>query len=101
VLNFDLPKFLGAIMAAAPRAGDVLLAVGCPPQVQTDGALVRLKMAGMERMTPFQTEAIAHLLAAAPASAAARVRAEGAAHCVFGAGRCRFRAAVFRSAARS
>ena len=97
MLNFDLPKFLGAIMAAAPRAGDVLLAVGCPPQVQTDGALVRLKMAGMERMTPFQTEAIVlHLLAAAPASAAARVRAEGAAHFAYSVpGVSRFRAAVF------
>ena len=97
MLNFDLPKFLGAIMAAAPRAGDVLLAVGCPPQVQTDGALVRLKMAGMERLTPFQTEAIVlHLLAAAPATAAARVRSEGAAHFAYSVpGVSRFRVAVF------
>lgn len=97
VLNFDLPKFLAAIMAAAPRAGDVLLAVGCPPQAQIDGALVRLKMAGLERLTPFQTEAIVlHLLAMAPATAAARVRAEGAAHFAYSVpGVSRFRVAVF------
>jgi len=97
VLNFDLPKFLGAIMAAAPRVGDVLLAVGCPPQAQIDGTLVKLKMAGMERLTPFQTEAIVmHLLAMAPPSAAARVRAEGAAHFAYSVpGVSRFRVAVF------
>ena len=66
MLNFDLPKFLGVILSEAPRAGDVLLAVGVPPQVQVDGSLVRLQLPGLERLTPFQTEAVvAHLLAQA------------------------------------
>ena len=97
MLSFDLPRFLAAIMAAAPKAGDVLLAVGCPPQVQVEGALVRLRMAGLERLTPFQTEAVVlHLLAAAPASAAARVRQEGAAHFAYSVPKVsRFRVAVF------
>jgi twitching motility protein PilT len=97
VLNFELPKFLGAILAAAPRAGDVLLAVGCPPQVQVDGALVRLRMAGLERLSPFQTETIVlYLLAMAPATAAARVRTEGASHFAYSVpGVSRFRVAVF------
>ena len=97
MLSFDLPKFLGAIMAATPKAGDVLLAVGCPPQVQVDGALVRLRMGGLERLTPFQTEAVVlHLLAMAPASAAARVRQEGAANFAYSVPKVsRFRVAVF------
>jgi len=97
VLNFDLPKFLGAIVSAAPRAGDVLLAVGCPPQVRVDDSLVRLRMAGLERLSPYQTEAVVlHLLATAPPIAATRVRQEGAAHFAYSVPRVsRFRAAVF------
>jgi twitching motility protein PilT len=97
VLNFDLPKFLGVILSEAPRAGDVLLAVGVPPQVQVDGSLVGLRLAGLERLTPFQTEGVVlHLLAQAPPAAAARVRSEGAAHFAYSVpGVNRFRVAVF------
>ncbi|MFI5143145.1 MAG: type IV pilus twitching motility protein PilT [Thermoanaerobaculales bacterium] len=97
MLNFDLPKFLGAIMAAAPKAGDVLLAVGCPPQVRVEGSLVRLRMAGLERLTPYQTEAVVlHLLATAPPIAATRVRQEGAANFAYSVPKVsRFRVAVF------
>lgn len=97
MLNFDLPKFLSAITSAAPQAGDVLLAVGLPPQVQIEGQLVRLQVAGLEALTPFQTEAIVlHLLAVAPASAAARVREMGAASFAYSMpGVNRFRASVF------
>ncbi|HVN76923.1 MAG TPA: ATPase, T2SS/T4P/T4SS family, partial [Thermoanaerobaculaceae bacterium] len=97
MLGFDLTKFLAAIVSAAPKAGDVLLAVGLPPQVQIEGELVRLRVAGLERLTPFQTEAVVlHLLSQAPASAAARVRQEGAAHFAYSSpGVSRFRVAVF------
>ncbi|HNX50064.1 MAG TPA: ATPase, T2SS/T4P/T4SS family [Thermoanaerobaculaceae bacterium] len=97
MLSFDLPKFLTVITAAAPKAGDVLLAVGLPPQVQMDGKLVRLQMAGLESLTPFQTEAVVlHLLAVAPPSAAARVRQDGAASFAYSVpGVSRFRASVF------
>ncbi len=97
MLSFDLPRFLAAIVAAAPRAGDVLLAVGLPPQVQVEGELVRLKVAGLDRLSPFQTEAVVlHLLAQAPAAAAARVRTEGAANFAYSVpGVSRFRVAAF------
>ncbi len=97
MLNFDLPNFLASIMTAAPRAGDVLLAVGCPPQVRSDGQLVRLKMDGLDRLTPFQTEAVMlHLLAMAPPAVAARVRTDGAAHFAYSIPSVsRFRVAVF------
>jgi twitching motility protein PilT len=97
VLNFDLPRFLSVILSEAPRAGDVLFAVGVPPQVQVEGSLVGLRLAGLERLTPFQTEAVVlHLLAQAPPAAAARVRAEGAAQFAYSVpGVNRFRVAVF------
>jgi twitching motility protein PilT len=97
VLHFDVPAFLGSILAAAPQAGDVLLAVGLPPQVQVDGELVRLNLPGLERFTPFQTEALVlHLLAQASPAAVARVRQEGAAHFAYSVpGVSRFRVAVF------
>jgi twitching motility protein PilT len=97
VLNFDLPDFLQRATAAAPGAGDLLLAVGCPPQVLLDGALRRLQLPGLDRLTPFQTEAVVlHLLAAAPAAASQRVREGGAAHFAYSVpGVSRFRVAVF------
>ena len=97
MLNFDLPKFLGVILSEAPKASDVLLAVGVPPQVQVGGSLVGLQLRGLERLTPFQTEAVvAHLVAQAPPAAAARVRSEGAAHFAYSVpGVNRFRVAVF------
>jgi twitching motility protein PilT len=97
VLGFDLPRFLSAILSAVPKAEDVLLAVGVPPQVRVEGALVRLKLAGLERLTPFQTEAVVlHLLAHASGAVAGRVRQSGAAHFAYPIpGVSRFRAAVF------
>ena len=97
MLSFDLPKFLSAITSAAPQAGDVLLAVGLPPQVQIEGSLVRLQVAGLEALTPFHTEAVVlHLLAVAPPTAAVRVREMGAASFAYSMpGVSRFRASVF------
>ncbi|MGD1148796.1 MAG: ATPase, T2SS/T4P/T4SS family [Thermoanaerobaculaceae bacterium] len=97
MLNLDLTRFLATIVSEAPQASDLLLAVGLPPQAQIGGELVRLRVPGLERLTPFQTEAIVvHLLSQAPASAATRVRQEGAAHFARSSpGVNRFRVAVF------
>ena len=97
MLGFDLPGFLAAVGEAAPAPGDIVLAVGCPPQVEIEGSLVGLEMAGLERLTPYQTETvILHLLAIAPAPVAARLRAEGAAHFAYSVpGVSRFRVAAF------
>ena len=97
MLSFDLPAFLQRILTAVPRSEDVLLAVGCPPQVLQDGELVRLKVPGLDRLTPFQTEAVVlHLLSMAPSAAAVRVREDGAANFAYSVpGVSRFRVAVF------
>jgi twitching motility protein PilT len=97
VLNFDLPGFLAAALAAEPSAADVLFAVGCPPQVLVNGELKRRAVGGLERLSPFQTEAIVlHLLAMAPPSAGERLRQQGAASFAYSVpGVARFRAIVF------
>ena len=97
MLNFDLPGFLQGILVAAPHSEDVLLAVGCPPQAHVDGKLVRLELPGVERLSPFQTEAVVlHLLSMAPPAVAARVRELGAANFAYSVpGVSRFRVAVF------
>jgi twitching motility protein PilT len=97
VYNFDLPGFLAAVMAAAPRRGDLLLTVGSPPQLVGDDGLQPLTVPGLERLSPFQTEAVVlHLLAMAPQTAATLVRDKGAAHFAYSVpGMNRFRASVF------
>jgi twitching motility protein PilT len=97
VYSFDLPGFLAAMMAAAPHGGDLLLTVGSPPQVLVDEGLQPLALPGVERLSPFQTEAVVlHLLAMAPQAAAALVRDNGAAHFAYSVpGMNRFRASVF------
>ncbi|MFH1177628.1 MAG: ATPase, T2SS/T4P/T4SS family [Acidobacteriota bacterium] len=97
MLSFELPQLLASMMAAAPGAGDMLLAVGCAPQAQVDGSLQRLSLPGLERLTPFQTEAVVlHLLAMVPPAVAQRVREEGAANFAYSVpGVSRFRVAVF------
>lgn len=97
MLHFDLPRFLADTLAAAEAGGDLLFTVGCPPQVLVDGGVRAVPLAGLERLTPFQTEAmVVHLLAMAPANAAARWREHGAAHFAYSVpGVSRFRAAMF------
>jgi len=97
MLNFDLPGFLVGLLEMAHRRGDILLAVGCPPQVLADDGLVPVKIPGLERLTPFQTETVVlHLLAMAPQGVTVRVREDGAAHFAYSVpGTNRFRAAVF------
>jgi len=97
MLNFDLPGFLGGLLEMAHRRGDILLTVGSPPQVYTEDRLIPVKIPGLERLTPFQTETVVlHLLAMAPESVSARVREMGAAHFAYSVpGTSRFRAAVF------
>lgn len=59
--------------------------------------MVRMRIAGLDRLTPFQTESIVlHLLVPAPALAAQRVREMGASHFAYSVpGASRFRVAVF------
>jgi len=75
----------------------MLLGVGLPPCVFRDGELARVELPHLPRLAPFHTEAVVlHLLAAAPPSAARRVREVGAAAFAYSIpGVNRFRVAVF------
>ncbi len=97
MLHFDLPRFLSETLAAAGVGGDLLFTVGSPPQILVDGGIRPVPLPGLERLTPFQTEAmVVHLLAMAPGNAANRWREHGAAHFAYSVpGVSRFRAAVF------
>ncbi len=97
VLSFDLPRFLAATEEAAPGAGDLLFAVGRPPQILADGALAAVDVLGLERLSPFQTETVVlHLLALAPQRVGAQLRETGAASFAYSVpGVSRYRASVF------
>lgn len=97
MLGFDLPEFLSSLQRAAPGPGDLLLTVGSPPRVFADGAGSPVVVPGLDRLTPFQTEAVAlHLLSAAPPSAAARLRDEGSSYFAYSVPAVsRYRATVF------
>ena len=61
--NFNLNKFLEAMLGVSDRVSDLNFSVGKPPQVEIDGQLRAVKPAGLQRLTPFQTEQIAmHLM---------------------------------------
>lgn len=98
VLNFDLPSFLSEVGRRAGQGGDVLLGVGLPPCVLTDGELKRVEIPGLPRLSPYQTEAVVlNLLASAPAAAAEKVQKKGAAAFAYSIpGVNRFRVAVFQ-----
>ncbi len=97
VLSFDLPRFLADTEDAAPGTGDLLFAVGRPPQVLGDGTLEPLGVHGLERLSPFQTEAVVlHVLALAPQRVGAQLRETGAASFAYSVpGVSRYRASVF------
>src|SRR6185436_870233 len=61
---FDLDPLLEAMLDSAPGISDLNLSVGRPPQVEVDGQLRPVKFAGIERLTPYQTELIAMRLLA-------------------------------------
>lgn len=56
---FDPNPLLATMLEAAPGVSDLNLSVGRPPQVEVDGQLLPVPYAGVERLTPYQTELIA------------------------------------------
>jgi twitching motility protein PilT len=61
--NFNLDAWLTAMLHTADRVSDLNFSPGMPPQVEVDGTLLPVKLMGLERLEPFQTEMIAmHIL---------------------------------------
>ena len=56
---FDLNPLLAAMLDSATDVSDLNLSVGKPPQVEIEGKLQPVSYAGVEKLSPYQTELIA------------------------------------------
>jgi twitching motility protein PilT len=84
------------MLDAAPGISDLNLSVGRPPQVEVDGELRPVSFAGIERLTPYQTELIAMRLLANKRELADRLVKTGSTDLSYSlARRTRFRVNVF------
>ncbi len=93
---FDVDPLLEAMLDAAPGISDLNLSVGRPPQVEVDGQLRPVKFAGIERLSPYQTELIAMRLLAGKRDLADKLVRTGSADLSYSLSRrTRFRVNVF------
>ncbi|MFI5007434.1 MAG: type IV pilus twitching motility protein PilT [Solirubrobacterales bacterium] len=93
---FDVDPLFEAMLDAAPGISDLNLSVGRPPQVEVDGELRPVAFAGIERLTPYQTELIAMRLLANKRELADRLVKTGSTDLSYSlARRTRFRVNVF------
>jgi twitching motility protein PilT len=94
--NFDLDAWLCGILDHSDRVSDINFSVGRMPQVELDGQLIQMDL-GVEKLSAYQTEAIAlHILA----GDAPRIRTlveTGSTDCSYEVtGRNRFRVNIFQ-----
>src|SRR5687767_2877730 len=93
---FDLDPMLESMLDAAPGISDLNLSVGRGPQVEVDGQLRPVAFAGLERLTPYQTELIAMRLLAGKRDLAEKLLRTGSVDLSYSlARRTRFRVNVF------
>jgi twitching motility protein PilT len=93
---FDLDPMLESMLDAAPGISDLNLSVGRAPQVEVDGQLRTVAFAGLERLTPYQTELIAMRLLAGKRDLAEKLVRTGSVDLSYSlARRTRFRVNVF------
>jgi twitching motility protein PilT len=93
---FDLDPLLEAMLAAGTGISDLNLSVGRPPQVEIDGQLKPVAFAGIEKLSPYQTEAIVMRLLAGKRDAADKLVRTGSTDLSYSlSGRTRFRVNVF------
>jgi twitching motility protein PilT len=93
---FDLDPLLEAMLNAGTGISDLNLSVGRPPQVEIDGQLKPVAFAGIEKLSPYQTEAIVMRLLAGKRDAADKLVRTGSTDLSYSlSGRTRFRVNVF------
>ena len=97
---FDLDPLLEAMLNAGTGISDLNLSVGRSPQVEIDGQLKPVAFAGIDKLSPYQAEAIAMRLLAGKRDAADKLVRTGSTDLSYSlAGRTRFRVNIFASAA--
>jgi twitching motility protein PilT len=94
---FDLDPLLEAMLEAAPGISDLNISVGRPPQVEVDGQLRPVSYAGIEKLTPYQTELIVMRLLAGRRDAADKLVKTGSTDLSYSLSqRTRFRVNIFQ-----
>jgi twitching motility protein PilT len=93
---FDLDPLLEAMLNAGTGISDLNLSVGRSPQVEIDGQLKPVAFAGIDKLSPYQAEAIAMRLLAGKRDAADKLVRTGSTDLSYSlAGRTRFRVNIF------
>jgi twitching motility protein PilT len=93
---FDLDPLLEAMLNAGTGISDLNLSVGRPPQVEIDGQLKPVAFAGIDKLSPYQTEAIVMRLLAGKRDAADKLVRTGSTDLSYSlSARTRFRVNVF------
>jgi twitching motility protein PilT len=94
---FDLDPLLETMLDFSPGISDLNLSVGRPPQVELDGQLRPVPYAGIERLTPYQTELIAMRLINGRRDTADKLVKTGSTDCSYSlTRRTRFRVNIFQ-----
>ncbi|MCL4817890.1 MAG: PilT/PilU family type 4a pilus ATPase [Vicinamibacteria bacterium] len=94
---FDLDPLLETMLDFSPGISDLNLSVGRPPQVELDGQLRAVPYAGIERLTPYQTELIAMRLINGRRDTADKLVKTGSTDCSYSlTRRTRFRVNIFQ-----
>jgi twitching motility protein PilT len=94
---FDLDPLLETMLDFSPGISDLNLSVGRPPQVEVDGQLRAVPYAGIERLTPYQTELIAMRLINGRRDTADKLVKTGSTDCSYSlTRRTRFRVNIFQ-----
>ena len=95
--NFNLDGFLEVMLGVSDRVSDLNFSVGKPPQVELDGQLQPVDFAGIERLSPYQTEHIAMQLMQGNKDTVDTLVNTGSVDCSYAIpGKSRFRVNIFQ-----
>ncbi len=93
---FDLNPLLAKMLDVAPDVSDLNLSVGKPPQVEVSGKLQPVPYAGIEKLSPYQTELIAMRLLGGKRDLTERLLRTGSVDLSYSlAQKTRFRVSIF------
>ena len=95
--TLNLAKILHQMLAVSDKVSDLIFSPGRPPQVELVGKLQGVPIAGLEKLTPAQTIAIAKIIIGDNAKATENLETLGSIDLSFSVpGMCRFRVNIFR-----
>jgi twitching motility protein PilT len=90
---------IASMLAARPSVSDLIFSPGRAPQIESNGELIELPIAGLERLTADNTRVLAALLTGPNHAAQLQLEADGSADVSYSAAGARFRVNIFRQRA--